>query len=94
MGPLDAETVDAALLGTPWERHGAEIVKTVTFPDFATALAYVNDVGRLAEVADHHPDIELSWGRVVLHLSTHSLGALTIRDVDLAREIDHLASND
>lgn len=93
MGLLDDETVDAALLGTPWVRHGAEIVKTVTFPDFASALAYVNEVGRLAEEADHHPDVQLSWGRVVLRLSTHSVGSLTDRDVDLARQIDQLAGD-
>lgn len=66
-------------------------MKTVRRADFAEALAYVNEVGRLAEEADHHPDIEISWNQVTLRLSTHSKGrVITAKDHALAVRIDAL----
>ena len=65
-------------------------MKTVVLADFAAALAWVNEVGRLAEQRNHHPDINISWNTVTLRLTTHSAGGLTSADVDLAADIDKL----
>lgn len=88
---LDDDAVEAALARLEWERAGPALVKTVTRRDFAGALAYVNEVGRLAEEAGHHPDLSISWNRVELRLWTHSAGGLTQADLDLASRIDGLA---
>ncbi len=64
------------------------ISRTFTFKDFAEALAFVNKVGSLAEDEGHHPDIALTWGRVVVTLSTHSIGGLSENDFILASKID------
>jgi 4a-hydroxytetrahydrobiopterin dehydratase len=86
---LDLAVVDEAIAeGLAWSRDGDELVKTWSGKDFAAALAYVNSVGELAERAGHHPDIELRWNKVTLRLSTHSVGALTQADLDLAAAID------
>ena len=85
---LDDAAVESALGGLDWTRDGQEIVKTVQKKDFAAALEYVNEVGRLAEARNHHPDIAISWNKVTLRLSTHSAGGLTQFDMDLAAEID------
>ena len=89
---LNSEVVDAALTerGLEWERHGDELVKTVRRADFAGALAFVNEVGALAEAANHHPDVDIRWDIVTLRLTTHSAGGLTGRDLDLAGAIDRL----
>src|SRR4051794_20236242 len=58
---------------------------------FATGLAFVAEIGRLAEAADHHPDIELSYGSVAVWLSSHDVGGLSNRDVELARQISAAA---
>ena len=89
---LPPETVDAALSERPtaWRREGDMLVLDVERGDFARALAFVNAVGGLAEAADHHPDVDLRWGRVTLRLSTHSAGGLTMKDLDLARQVDGL----
>lgn len=87
---LDEADVDAALAGLAWTRDGKELVKQVERRDFAAALEYVNEVGRLAEARNHHPDISISWNKVTLRLSTHSAGGLTHLDLDLAAEIDGL----
>ena len=74
-----------------WSLEGQEISRTFTFADFNEAMGFVNRVALAAEVADHHPDIDIRWNKVTLTLSTHSEGGLTEKDLDLAAEIDILA---
>jgi 4a-hydroxytetrahydrobiopterin dehydratase len=47
---------------------------TFTFPDFAMALDFTNQVGPLAEAEDHHPEILLTWGKVSVRVWTHTVG--------------------
>jgi 4a-hydroxytetrahydrobiopterin dehydratase len=90
---LDPTTVDGALAdGMEWERRGHELVTTRRGKDFADALAFVNEVGALAEAMDHHPDIDIRWNTVTLRLTTHSEGGITALDLELARRIDALSS--
>jgi 4a-hydroxytetrahydrobiopterin dehydratase len=86
---LDEEEIEQRLdeLGD-WERDGDEIVKVFEFDDFNTSIRFVNDVAKLAERYDHHPDIDIRWNRVKLALSTHGEGGLTARDFDVAGEIE------
>jgi len=60
------------------------------FPDFATALEFVNRVGALAEEQGHHPDILLAWGKAEITLWTHKVDGLTESDFIMAAKIDRL----
>ena len=64
--------------------------KSYKFPDFLTALAFVNRVGEVAEQEGHHPDIYLSWGKVGVHIWTHKINGLTESDFILAAKIDRV----
>lgn len=64
--------------------------KEYKFPDFVTALAFVNRIGEVAEAEDHHPDITLTWGRVTIQIRTHKIDGLTESDFILAAKIDEL----
>lgn len=66
------------------------IEKEFCFANFRQALNFVNQVGAIAEEQNHHPDIYLSWGRVLLMLSTHDRGGLSINDFIIAAKIDRL----
>ncbi len=90
MQRVDEADLAALLEPLAWERQGSELVKVVRRQDFAGALAYVNDVARLAERAGHHPDVDIRWNTVTLRLSTHSLGGITDADLELAGQIDAL----
>jgi len=90
MERLDPAEVDRAIAGLDWTREGDELVKIAARGDFAGALAFVNAVGALAEHANHHPDIDIRWNTVTLHLSTHSAGGLTANDFALAAKIQQL----
>jgi len=60
--------------------------------DFSTGLALVNKVGAAAEVADHHPDIQLTYSDVIVTLTSHDVRGITSRDIDLARQISSHAA--
>ena len=76
--------------GPAWHLIAGKLIKTVVCDDFVAALAFVGDVGRLAEEADHHPDIDIRYDRVTLALMTHDSDGITQADLDLARAIDRL----
>ncbi|HZS51215.1 MAG TPA: 4a-hydroxytetrahydrobiopterin dehydratase [Bryobacterales bacterium] len=69
------------------------ITKTFLFPDFKTALDFVNRVGAVAEQEGHHPDLTLTWGRVDVKTYTHKIDGLTESDFILAAKIDQLFFN-
>lgn len=64
--------------------------RTFKFPDFVSALAFVNRVGEVAEKEGHHPDILLGWGKAEVTTWTHSINGLTESDFILAAKIDKL----
>lgn len=78
-----------AQLGSGWAiRREHHLEKEFTFDDFAQALAFTNRVGAVAEAEGHHPDLLLSWGRVVVKIWTHKIDGLTRSDFVLAAKID------
>jgi 4a-hydroxytetrahydrobiopterin dehydratase len=70
-----------------WAAEGRELVRGFRFGSFAEALAFVNRVGAVAEELDHHPEIQLSYNKVKLRLTTHDSGGLTKADLRLAQRI-------
>ncbi len=74
-----------------WSRKGEAIVKTYDFTTFADAMAWVNRVADAAEAANHHPDFDIRFSRVVVSLATHDSGGVTALDFTLARTMDALA---
>jgi 4a-hydroxytetrahydrobiopterin dehydratase len=62
--------------------------KEFKFKNFQQALDFTNFVGKIAEAEGHHPDIYLSWGKVVLEIWTHKIDGLTESDFILAAKCD------
>jgi len=91
--PLTHEEIQPLLedLGNGWnvvdDHH---LTKEFTFPDFATALAFTNRVGEIAEREGHHPDIQLSWGRAGITVWTHKIDGLTRSDFILAAKVEQI----
>jgi 4a-hydroxytetrahydrobiopterin dehydratase len=73
-----------------WTREGDEIRKLFKLASFPGAIAFVTQVGFLAEAANHHPDIDIRWRKVALALTTHDAGGLTEKDFSLAAQIDEI----
>ncbi len=73
-----------------WRLEGETITREFEFSDFAEAMGFVTRVGLAAQAMDHHPDIDIRWNTVTLALSTHSAGALSELDWDLAEKIGQM----
>ena len=73
-----------------WRHRGNAIEKVFECKNFDGSIAFVNELAKVAHEIDHHPDIQISWGEVILTLSSHDVGGLTERDFTLARAIDAL----
>ncbi|MFQ5768419.1 MAG: 4a-hydroxytetrahydrobiopterin dehydratase [Acidobacteriota bacterium] len=85
--PLQIQPLLAQLEG--WqvvENHHLE--KTYTTADFASGLSLVNRIGAIAEEQNHHPDLFLTWGRVVVRIWTHKIKGLSESDFILAARCD------
>jgi 4a-hydroxytetrahydrobiopterin dehydratase len=91
MQKLTDHQIEQALASLPnWALKNGELVQERTFKDFVLAMAFVNNVARVAEVAGHHPDIDIRYNRVRLALVTHDAGGITQNDTALAQKINNL----
>jgi len=74
-----------------WKREEGGIRKRFRHASFVDAIAFVNSVAGLAELAKHHPDIDIRWRNVIIFLTTHEAGGVTVLDLTLAREIEKVS---
>ena len=82
----------AAIPGWELVAGEAHIQKQYKFPDFVHALAFVNALGYVAEQQNHHPDLELGWGRCLVKFSTHDVGGLSMNDFICAAKTEVLSA--
>ena len=78
-------------LPADWIDSQGALERTFELPSFREAIAFVNRVADLAEEANHHPDIAISYRKVTLRWTTHSAGGITERDHELAARTSELA---
>lgn len=90
--PLPDNSIKELLcrLNNGWTVENGRLRKTYRFKNFAEALAFTNKVGSLAEQQQHHPDIFLGWGKVIVELYTHKIQGLHENDFILAAKVDTL----
>ena len=76
-----------------WNRRGKRISRTFVFDDFMQGIRFLNQVARLAEGMNHHPDISIRYNKIGLSLTTHDEGGLTIKDFKLAQKFNRLTND-
>jgi len=89
---LQGDTLRARLKSLPsWREEGGWLVREFTTDGWRSTLLLVNAIAFVAEAANHHPDMEVHWSRVVVRLQTHSAGGITEKDAQLAEQIEAVA---
>jgi 4a-hydroxytetrahydrobiopterin dehydratase len=91
---LDEKARDAAMAGLPdwiYDARAQGIRRSFKFADFAAAFGFMTRIAILAEKADHHPEWFNVYNRVDILLTTHDVGGISHRDIDLATAIDGFA---
>lgn len=74
-----------------WQIIDGKLQKNLEFPDFVSAIAFINKVADLAEAQNHHPDISIHYNKVSLELWTHTEGKVSEKDYKLAIDIDKIS---
>lgn len=88
---LSGEEARKMLDQTPgYELTGNTIQRTYPFPNFVEAMNFADRITKIAEEENHHPDLHISWGKVRVELSTHSVGGLSTNDFIVAAKINRL----
>jgi 4a-hydroxytetrahydrobiopterin dehydratase len=93
--PLTDQEIEKALAELPgWKRPASAKVNTIQrvfeFPDFVSAMQFVNKVAEAAESANHHPDIDIRYNNVTMALTSHDSGGVTNRDIKMAKKINEI----
>lgn len=86
----EAEIQESAKVLSGWTVEGSKLQITRTFKDFIQAIEFVNKLVEPAESAGHHPDIEISYNKVKITLTTHDAAGLTQADFDVAQAISQI----
>jgi len=73
-----------------WAIQNELLVKEFEFSTFQDAINFVNEVAKIADEADHHPDIFISYNKVKISLTTHDAGEISEKDYSLAKAIEIL----
>lgn len=87
----DAQISEAIESLTGWSHDGQVLAKTYEFEDFNAAMAFMNRAAGPIDEMDHHPEWFNVYNRVDVRLSSHDVGGITERDVQLARVLDRVA---
>jgi 4a-hydroxytetrahydrobiopterin dehydratase len=74
-----------------WTVVEGKLHREYRFRNFVQAFGFMAQVALLAERADHHPEWFNVYNRVMVDLTTHEAGAITQKDLDLAREMEEIA---
>ncbi|MDE2304499.1 MAG: 4a-hydroxytetrahydrobiopterin dehydratase [Gammaproteobacteria bacterium] len=92
--PLDRAAAEVLLarLHPDWRlaEDARSLNRSYKFRDFFRAMSFANAVAHVANVEDHHPDLEVGYGYCRIAYRTHSIGGLSENDFICAAKIDRL----
>jgi 4a-hydroxytetrahydrobiopterin dehydratase len=84
----DSEIRDAIQDLPGWVHQDGKLIRTFTHSSFPEAIVFVNAVAHIAELANHHPDIDVRYSNITLALVTHDEGGITHKDVAVAKQVE------
>ena len=90
--PISPEELSHAEGLEGWRQVGDALVTVVETGGFSRGAALLPEIARVADELNHHPDVDVRYGEVVIRTTSHDVGHLTSRDVELARRISHIAN--
>jgi 4a-hydroxytetrahydrobiopterin dehydratase len=91
MALLNIDDINAQLSNLPgWFLKDNAIEKQWVFNDFKEALNFINKIGGIAEKHNHHPELFNVFSKVILRFNTHDEAGITLKDFNIAREIDSI----
>lgn len=91
MGKLTEKQINEELKSLEgWSYDGEKIRKKYDFEEYMDGIDFVNEVAKLAEEENHHPDMIVGFRKVEITLKSHDVDAITDRDTNLASDIEEI----
>jgi 4a-hydroxytetrahydrobiopterin dehydratase len=88
---LSKEAVEAFIAKhAGWKRDGDTLTKTYTFELYGEGIGFAVQVAFAADKRDHHPDLNVGFGKVEVRWTTHDAGGISTADVEMASQVDRL----
>ena len=87
---ISPDEINKSLANKGWTYIEKMIVKKFTFDTFKNGIQFINSVAELAERNNHHPDIYINWTNVEISITSHDMGGVSTRCVNLANQIDNI----
>ena len=87
---ISPDEINKSLKNKGWNYIDKKISKTFKFDSYMEGIEFINKIAKLAEANNHHPDIAIGWCSVDVSISSHDMGGVTTKCVNLAIGIDLL----
>jgi len=89
LSPAEAEKL-LAKLTSAWKLtdDAKELRRAFPFKDFYRTMSFVNALAHIANIEDHHPDLEVGYNYCRVQFTTHSIKGLSENDFICAAKID------
>ena len=85
---ISPDEINKSLNNKGWNYIDKKISKKFKFDSYMEGIEFINKMAELAETNNHHPDITIGWCRVDVSISSHEMGGVTTKCVNLATGID------
>jgi 4a-hydroxytetrahydrobiopterin dehydratase len=94
VAPLTRAAADELLLrlDPAWtlDEHSSSLRREFTFRDFYRTMSFVNAVAHVANIEDHHPDLEVGYNVCRVRFTTHAIRGLSENDFICAAKVDQI----
>ena len=74
-----------------WTEENSKLTNSYKFKDFKEAILFINEIAKICNEVNHHPEIYNCYNNVKLYLFTHDAeDKITQKDHQLALLIDKI----
>ena len=85
---ISPDEINKSLSNKGWKYTDKKISKSFNFDTYMEGIVFVNKLAKLAETNNHHPEIAIDWCSVNVSISSHDMGGVTTKCINLATGID------
>ena len=87
---ISPDEINKSLASHGWDYAHKKISKSFSFDAYMDGIEFVQKIAVLAEAQNHHPDINIGWCKVDISITSHDLGGVSTKCVNLALGIDNI----
>jgi len=81
-------------ISSKWEvsTDNKTLKRSYSFKNFYETMAFVNALAWIANIENHHPDLEVGYNYCVVTFTTHAINGLSQNDFICAAKTDNLTN--